>query len=123
MRVYCDSVILIYYLEGAPPFKARATARLQFQDPRFAAPGRRGGVQLRPLSDQRRPAIGLYGYSRRSAPMNGVTGRPLCAIPFLDRPAVCNSSMSTSSAQKVWLNWRPIGIIQARASESTGWSG
>jgi predicted nucleic acid-binding protein len=28
MRVYCDSVILIYYLEGAPPFKARATARL-----------------------------------------------------------------------------------------------
>src|SRR6266404_4950304 len=28
MRVYCDSVIFIYYLEGAPPFKARATARL-----------------------------------------------------------------------------------------------
>jgi predicted nucleic acid-binding protein len=28
MRIYCDSVILIYYLEGAPSFKARATARL-----------------------------------------------------------------------------------------------
>jgi predicted nucleic acid-binding protein len=28
MRVYCDSVILIYYFKGAPPFKARATARL-----------------------------------------------------------------------------------------------
>ena len=28
MRIYSDSVILIYYLEGAPPFMARATARL-----------------------------------------------------------------------------------------------
>jgi predicted nucleic acid-binding protein len=28
MRIYCDSVIIIYYLEGAPPFKARATTRL-----------------------------------------------------------------------------------------------
>lgn len=28
MRVYSDSVILIYYFEGAPSFKARATARL-----------------------------------------------------------------------------------------------
>lgn len=28
MRVYCDSVILIYYLEGGPPFQARATNRL-----------------------------------------------------------------------------------------------
>jgi predicted nucleic acid-binding protein len=28
MRVYCDSVILIYFLEGTPPFKALATARL-----------------------------------------------------------------------------------------------
>ncbi len=28
MRVYSDSVILIYYLEGAPPFKTRAAARL-----------------------------------------------------------------------------------------------
>lgn len=28
MRVYCDSVILIYYLEGAPSYKARAVARL-----------------------------------------------------------------------------------------------
>jgi uncharacterized protein len=28
MRIYCDSVILIYYFEGAPSFKARATARL-----------------------------------------------------------------------------------------------
>jgi len=28
MRVYCDSVILIYYLEGGPPFQARATHRL-----------------------------------------------------------------------------------------------
>jgi uncharacterized protein len=28
MRVYCDSVILIYYLEGTPPFKARAVSRL-----------------------------------------------------------------------------------------------
>jgi predicted nucleic acid-binding protein len=28
MRIYCDSVILIYYFEGAPPFKARATTRL-----------------------------------------------------------------------------------------------
>jgi predicted nucleic acid-binding protein len=29
MRVFCDSVILIYYFEGTPSFKARATARLQ----------------------------------------------------------------------------------------------
>jgi predicted nucleic acid-binding protein len=28
MRVYCDSVILIYFFEGTPAFKARATARL-----------------------------------------------------------------------------------------------
>src|SRR5438105_681716 len=28
MRVYSDSVILIYYFEGAPPFQARAMARL-----------------------------------------------------------------------------------------------
>jgi predicted nucleic acid-binding protein len=28
MRVYSDSVIPIYYLEGAPPFKTRATTRL-----------------------------------------------------------------------------------------------
>jgi uncharacterized protein len=28
MTVYCDSVILIYYLEGNPPFKAKAIARL-----------------------------------------------------------------------------------------------
>jgi predicted nucleic acid-binding protein len=28
MRVYCDSVILIYYFEGVPPHKARATTRL-----------------------------------------------------------------------------------------------
>jgi len=28
MRIYCDSVILIYYLEGSPSFRARATARL-----------------------------------------------------------------------------------------------
>jgi uncharacterized protein len=28
MRIYCDSVILIYYFEGAPSFKARATTRL-----------------------------------------------------------------------------------------------
>ena len=28
MRVYSDSVILIYHFEGTPPFKARATARL-----------------------------------------------------------------------------------------------
>jgi predicted nucleic acid-binding protein len=28
MRVYGDSVIPIYYLEGTPPFKARAAARL-----------------------------------------------------------------------------------------------
>src|SRR5258708_286998 len=28
MRIYGDSVIAIYYFEGAPPFKARATARL-----------------------------------------------------------------------------------------------
>jgi predicted nucleic acid-binding protein len=28
MRVYCDSVILIYHLEGAPSFQARANARL-----------------------------------------------------------------------------------------------
>jgi predicted nucleic acid-binding protein len=28
MRVYCDSVIPIYYFEGAPPFKTRATTRL-----------------------------------------------------------------------------------------------
>jgi uncharacterized protein len=28
MRIYCDSVILIYYFEGAPSFKARATNRL-----------------------------------------------------------------------------------------------
>lgn len=29
MRLYCDSVIPIYYFEGPPPFKARATARLR----------------------------------------------------------------------------------------------
>jgi predicted nucleic acid-binding protein len=28
MRIYCDSVVLIYYFEGAPSFKARATTRL-----------------------------------------------------------------------------------------------
>jgi predicted nucleic acid-binding protein len=28
MVIYCDSVILIYYFEGDPSFKARATARL-----------------------------------------------------------------------------------------------
>jgi predicted nucleic acid-binding protein len=28
MQVYSDSVILIYYFEGAPSFKARATGRL-----------------------------------------------------------------------------------------------
>ncbi len=28
MRIYGDSVILIYYFEGTPPFKARATSRL-----------------------------------------------------------------------------------------------
>jgi predicted nucleic acid-binding protein len=28
MRIYCDSAILIYYFEGTPSFKARATARL-----------------------------------------------------------------------------------------------
>ena len=28
MRIYCDSVVSIYYLEGAPPLKTRATARL-----------------------------------------------------------------------------------------------
>lgn len=28
MRLYIDSVILIYYFEGAPSYKARATARL-----------------------------------------------------------------------------------------------
>jgi hypothetical protein len=28
MRIYCDSVILIYFLEGNPAFKARSTARL-----------------------------------------------------------------------------------------------
>ena len=28
MRIYCDSVILIYFLEGIPAFKMRATARL-----------------------------------------------------------------------------------------------
>ncbi len=28
MRIYGDSGISIYYLEGAPSFKARATARL-----------------------------------------------------------------------------------------------
>jgi uncharacterized protein len=28
MLVYCDSVIWIYYFEGAPSFQARATARL-----------------------------------------------------------------------------------------------
>jgi predicted nucleic acid-binding protein len=28
MRIYCDSVILIYYFEGQPSFKARARARL-----------------------------------------------------------------------------------------------
>jgi predicted nucleic acid-binding protein len=28
MLIYCDSVILIYYFEGAPSFKARATTRL-----------------------------------------------------------------------------------------------
>ncbi len=28
MRIYCDSVILIYYFEGAPPFKTRAATRL-----------------------------------------------------------------------------------------------
>jgi predicted nucleic acid-binding protein len=28
MRIYCDSVILIYYFEGTPVFKTRATSRL-----------------------------------------------------------------------------------------------
>ena len=28
MRIYCDSVILIYYFEGTPVFKTRATAQL-----------------------------------------------------------------------------------------------
>ena len=28
MLIYCDSVILIYFLEGAPAFKVRATTRL-----------------------------------------------------------------------------------------------
>ena len=28
MRIYCDSVVLIYYFEGAPPFMVRATSRL-----------------------------------------------------------------------------------------------
>lgn len=28
MRIYCDSVILIYFLEGTPVFKTRATSRL-----------------------------------------------------------------------------------------------
>jgi predicted nucleic acid-binding protein len=28
MRIYCDSVILIYYLEGAPLFRTRASTRL-----------------------------------------------------------------------------------------------
>ena len=28
MLVYCDSVVLIYFLEGAPHFQARAAARL-----------------------------------------------------------------------------------------------
>jgi hypothetical protein len=28
MLIYCDSVILIYYFEGAPSFQARATTRL-----------------------------------------------------------------------------------------------
>jgi predicted nucleic acid-binding protein len=28
MRVYCDSVVLIYYFEGTPPFNTRATTRL-----------------------------------------------------------------------------------------------
>ncbi len=28
MRVYCDSVVVIYYLEGAPTFRARATVKL-----------------------------------------------------------------------------------------------
>ncbi len=28
MRIYCDSVILIYYLEGASTFRTRATTRL-----------------------------------------------------------------------------------------------
>ena len=28
MRVYCDSVLLIYYLEGAPSFQSRAATRL-----------------------------------------------------------------------------------------------
>jgi uncharacterized protein len=28
MRIYCDSVILIYYFEGMPAFMARATTRL-----------------------------------------------------------------------------------------------
>lgn len=28
MRIYCDSVILIYYFESTSPFKARAAARL-----------------------------------------------------------------------------------------------
>jgi predicted nucleic acid-binding protein len=29
MRIYCDSVILIYYLEGSLPFKTRAATRLR----------------------------------------------------------------------------------------------
>ncbi|HEY7312058.1 MAG TPA: PIN domain-containing protein [Gemmataceae bacterium] len=28
MRIYCDSAILIYYFEGVPSFKARATSRM-----------------------------------------------------------------------------------------------
>jgi predicted nucleic acid-binding protein len=28
MRIYCDSVILIYFLEGTPPFQARSVSRL-----------------------------------------------------------------------------------------------
>jgi uncharacterized protein len=28
MRIYCDSVILIYYFEGTPLYKARAASRL-----------------------------------------------------------------------------------------------
>jgi predicted nucleic acid-binding protein len=28
MRIYCDSGVLIYYLEGAPTFRTRATIRL-----------------------------------------------------------------------------------------------
>ena len=28
MRIYCDSVILIYYFEGLPVFQTRARSRL-----------------------------------------------------------------------------------------------